>query len=149
MYKLRIDTNGNILDQYNSGSAEPVHNSVDNQGYTWIESHEAHNVIMEYWTGSEWATKTTRPSPWYVWNGTAWAEDLALKDVAMGVQYQILRGHRNSLLLECDWTQLADAPLTAEKVTEWATYRQVLRDFPSNNLDFLSVESLVWPEVPS
>ena len=149
MYKLRIDTNGNILDQYNSGEVEPVHNSVDNQGYTWIESDIAHNVIMDYWTGSEWATKTTRPSPWYVWNGTAWVEDLGLKEIIFASQLLEMRMQRSHLLFVCDWTQLADAPLTAEKVTEWATYRQVLRDFPSNNLDFLSVESLVWPEVPS
>ena len=148
MYKLRIDTHGNILDQYNSGSADPVHNSVDNEGFTWIESDEAHNVVMEYWKGTSWATKTTRPSPWHVWDGTDWVENLGLKATAQGVQYRALRAHRDNLLLNCDWTQLVDAPLTVEKIAEWVTYRQVLRDFPANNLEFLDFSVLVWPEVP-
>lgn len=39
-----------------------------------------------------------------------------------------IRLKRNELLKKCDWTQLTDCQLTAEKKTEWATYRQQLRD---------------------
>lgn len=42
-----------------------------------------------------------------------------------------VRKHRNKLLAESDWTQTIDAPLTEEKQTEWATYRQALRDLLS------------------
>ncbi len=42
-----------------------------------------------------------------------------------------IRHERNSLLIQSDWTQIADSPLTDEKKAEWATYRQELRDFPS------------------
>ncbi|MBO59915.1 MAG: hypothetical protein CL440_06895 [Acidimicrobiaceae bacterium] len=42
-----------------------------------------------------------------------------------------VRHRRNALLIESDWTQMADSPLTDEKKAEWATYRQELRDFPS------------------
>ena len=54
---------------------------------------------------------------------------------------------RNSLLLECDWTQGADSPLSDTKKTEWATYRQALRDFDYANVtqDF----GIVWPTKPS
>lgn len=38
---------------------------------------------------------------------------------------------RNIRLLETDWTQLPDVPLTAEQKSAWATYRQALRDVPS------------------
>ena len=38
------------------------------------------------------------------------------------------RVRRNCMLFQSDWTQVADAPLSAEKVAEWATYRQELRD---------------------
>ena len=41
-----------------------------------------------------------------------------------------VRGRRSWLLAECDWTQLADAPLTDEKKTAYVTYRQALRDVP-------------------
>lgn len=36
-----------------------------------------------------------------------------------------VRGQRNGFLANCDWTQLADAPVDA---AAWATYRQALRD---------------------
>ena len=39
-----------------------------------------------------------------------------------------IRGQRNQLLKDCDWTQIADS--TADK-TAWATYRQALRDLPA------------------
>ncbi|WP_199750779.1 MULTISPECIES: tail fiber assembly protein [Gemmobacter] len=35
------------------------------------------------------------------------------------------------MLSDSDWTQLADAPLTPAKQAQWATYRQELRDIPS------------------
>ena len=42
------------------------------------------------------------------------------------------RLERDQLLKESDWTQLADkAGLADSKVTEWATYRQSLRDLPT------------------
>ena len=34
---------------------------------------------------------------------------------------------RNFLLMDSDWTQLGDAPITAEQKAQWATYRQKLR----------------------
>lgn len=43
-----------------------------------------------------------------------------------------LRNERNKKLSWCDWTQLSDAPITEELKSEWATYRQLLRDLPSN-----------------
>jgi hypothetical protein len=39
-----------------------------------------------------------------------------------------IRLKRNNLLSESDWTQFNDSPLSAEKKSEWATYRQALRD---------------------
>ena len=39
-----------------------------------------------------------------------------------------MRNHRDRLLEESDWTQVADAPVDKEA---WATYRQALRDFPA------------------
>jgi hypothetical protein len=39
-----------------------------------------------------------------------------------------MRLHRNRLLADSDWTQVADAPVDREA---WASYRQALRDFPA------------------
>lgn len=59
--------------------------------------------------------------------------------------YESLRRQRNKLLLESDWTQLADAPLTSDKKQEWATYRQALRDLP-NTVD---INNIVYPTAPN
>lgn len=40
-----------------------------------------------------------------------------------------MRLHRDRLLKESDWTQVADAPVDRQA---WATYRQALRDFPAS-----------------
>jgi hypothetical protein len=42
-----------------------------------------------------------------------------------------IRARRDDLLAKCDWTVLADSPLTEEKRAEWLTYRQGLRDISS------------------
>ena len=53
-----------------------------------------------------------------------------------------VRRVRNSLLRVCDWTQATDSPLSGSKKTEWATYRQALRDVPANTSDTTNVN---WP----
>ena len=41
-----------------------------------------------------------------------------------------IRENRNDMLASSDWTQLLDAPLTAQQKTAWASYRKALRDLP-------------------
>ena len=43
----------------------------------------------------------------------------------------VFREFRNKLLAKSDWTQVPDSPLSDSKKTEWQTYRQALRDMPS------------------
>lgn len=56
------------------------------------------------------------------------------------------RESRAYALSQCDWTQVPDAPLTAEQKAAWAAYRQELRDlttqegFPWN---------VTWPTKPA
>ena len=59
-------------------------------------------------------------------------------------QINEIRNQRNQLLSSCDWTQVLDSPLTEEKLNEWATYRQALRDFPGT-VDLTNIE---WPTQP-
>tara|TARA_R110000868_G_scaffold163273_1_gene395434 strand:- start:256 stop:531 length:276 start_codon:yes stop_codon:yes gene_type:complete len=56
-----------------------------------------------------------------------------------------VRVKRDALLSQTDWTQLVDSPLTAEKKTEWATYRQRLRDLPSTLTTKKDVANVVFP----
>ena len=58
--------------------------------------------------------------------------------------WENIRNERNQLLLECDWTQLSDSPLTAEKKTEWQTYRQELRDITNQS----DPKNIIWPTKP-
>ena len=50
----------------------------------------------------------------------------------MKIYWDELTDKRNRKLITSDWTQMPDAPLTDAKKTEWATYRQQLRDIPNN-----------------
>ena len=63
--------------------------------------------------------------------------------------FPTIRIQRNTLLTESDWTQMSDSPLTDSKKTEWATYRQSLRDLPSNNSSATSIDDVTFPSVPS
>jgi hypothetical protein len=50
------------------------------------------------------------------------------EDELIEKQLNIIRSERDRLLKDSDWTQIPNSPLSAEKVQEWATYRQQLRD---------------------
>ena len=62
------------------------------------------------------------------------------------------RAERDRLLSACDWTQLPDSPLSAEKKAEWATYRTALRDLPEDqewpDVTFPNDPDYVEPETP-
>lgn len=69
------------------------------------------------------------------------AEEIqAAKDSAMAN----IRATRNQLLNACDWTQAVDC--TIAKKTEWATYRQTLRDLPSTITEPRTFSA--WPNNP-
>jgi len=57
-------------------------------------------------------------------------------------KWEEIREIRNGLLLECDWTQLADIPM--ETKNNWQSYRQQLRDVTNQ----LNPFSIVWPVKP-
>ena len=57
-------------------------------------------------------------------------------------QWFIIRETRNELLVECDWTQLAD--VSNETKSIWSEYRQSLRDITSQTNPF----SITWPVKP-
>ena len=58
------------------------------------------------------------------------------------------RTERDQLLKDSDWTQTADkGGLADSKVTEWATYRQALRDLPADDSGW--PHSVTRPTKPS
>jgi hypothetical protein len=67
------------------------------------------------------------------------AESIASKDAE---QAKAMREQRSTKLAECDWTQVADAPV--DKAV-WATYRQALRDVTTQT-GF--PWTITWPDTP-
>ena len=63
--------------------------------------------------------------------------------------WNAVRSERNALLAASDWTQLSDSALSDTKKTEWATYRQALRDVPSNNLSASVRSDVNFPTEPT
>ncbi len=57
-----------------------------------------------------------------------------------------IRVSRDQRLAISDWTQGLDSPLTDAKKTEWATYRQELRDYPATASKVSEFGS--WPTPP-
>jgi hypothetical protein len=63
------------------------------------------------------------------------AEELQAR---VDTQWASIRNARNQMLKDCDWTQVADAPVDK---AFWATYRQALRDITTQTDPF----NIVWP----
>jgi hypothetical protein len=56
--------------------------------------------------------------------------------------------NNSKVIDESDWTQTEDSPLTDAKKAEWATYRQALRDLPSQYTDSDNINDVVFPTQP-
>ena len=74
---------------------------------------------------------------------TGWSYDGSSFSAPPPATIDQVRELRTVMLLATDWTQLPNSPLTDEKKTEWATYRQKLRDVPASYPD------VTWPTAPS
>jgi hypothetical protein len=87
------------------------------------------------------------------YDGLTWRDNtqkptLAEMEAAWPAAYEAagftaLRAERTLKLSQCDWTQVADAPVDKKA---WADYRQALRDLPDNTTDPYSPE---WPTPPA
>ena len=72
------------------------------------------------------------------------------------IKLQQIRNIRSGLLLQSDWTQGNDSPLTDSKKAERRTYRQQLRDFPTTvdlsqigyDENLKVVLNVTWPNKP-
>ena len=117
----------------------PIYQIKDNNGY-WLREEicSSKHAGQDYLQTSSPDSSLVRPK----WNGTSWIEDASIEDQ----ENILIRIERNKKLSASDWTQVADAPLTAQQVADWATYRQTLRDLPANTPD---PKNFTWPAEPS
>tara|TARA_S200002703_G_scaffold1634_1_gene2796 strand:- start:424 stop:723 length:300 start_codon:yes stop_codon:yes gene_type:complete len=66
------------------------------------------------------------------------------KEERPAVELEKLRGERNNLLSQSDWTQNRDVTLSND--ADWKTYRQELRDITKT---YKSLATVKWPTPPS
>ena len=73
---------------------------------------------------------------------TAAEQEAAYRAAKDAEQAKSVRETRTKKLAESDWTQLTDAPVNSAL---WATYRQALRDVPSQSS---FPWDITWPDAP-
>ena len=97
--------------------------------------HHLINGIEVPFTAEEEAARDAEEAAW-----SAGAFDRAMAD---------LRQRRNRLLLESDWTMLADTTLTNVQKTSWMNYRTELRNITEGLSTVEDVNSVVFPNTPN
>lgn len=105
--------------------------------YRFVEAQIGDN---QYYDGSDFIIEETEVVEYQkVRNKTEQEIEQEINNMWNSIRFQ-----RNELLLECDWTQLPDSPLTNQKQTEWQIYRQSLRDITQQTNPF----GISWPTPP-
>jgi len=100
----------------------------------WVEKYVARDMFAD--TTDEDGKKTTK------------AQHEATYQA--GLDAKTAEGHRttrNKLLVDSDWTQINDSPLSNEVKTAWATYRQELRGI-SDLDEWPNLSDDDWPVAP-
>ena len=90
----------------------------------------------------QWFTKYIAGPVFVDGETTAAEQETAYKAQKDTEQAKSVRDSRNTKLSECDWTQVADAPVDK---TVWATYRQALRDVTTQSGFPWTID---WPVAP-
>lgn len=109
-----------------------------------------HNYIKDgqlyAYTDAQVAAKSVPQQPYIKWSNTtfSWYDSRTPDQINIQMEYQV-KGQRNILLYQSDWTQIPNGPLTPTLQQEWATYRQLLRDIPQQPGYPTNV---VWPQQP-
>jgi len=86
------------------------------------------------------------PNPNYSYNvNTKQWEDARTDKQKYDQQATIVLSQRSTLLYQSDWTQIPGNPLIQPVQQQWATYRQALRDIPTQTGYPFNV---VWPTSP-
>ena len=106
-------------------------------------------VMNEVYSGITWHdTSFTKPTEEEV--------NAKITELNNAEPMRLLRIERDIRLQETDWTVLPDAQLSADKVNEYKTYRQALRDLPATANPQIETElyelddgSVTYPTKPS
>jgi hypothetical protein len=99
------------------------------------------DVIATWYWKDGWQTREANTDAFMHWVDYAWVFNYESF-------WNIIKQDRDMRVLQSDWTQFPDSPLTTEKKAEWAAYRQALRDVPANNSEVTDLNDIIWPTSP-
>lgn len=109
------------------------------------EGHNLLQIVNQFYRkNNTWINRGNKPTENHEWNFSTEAWELNSEKLWINIRHE-----RRSRLNQTDWTVLPDAPLTAAKKTEWAVYRQELRDIPLSNSNVTSISEVTWPTPPA
>ena len=69
-----------------------------------------------------------------------------INTVLAEIKWDEIRNKRDFLIINTDYTQVSDSPLSPEKKAEFTAYRQALRDIPQA---YDNPDDIVWPTKPT
>jgi len=107
----------------------------------WFPVRLDEGIVDEKFVGSMFIIHTNEVVEMKLWSKYTADEKAEMDRQAASA----IRAERNTKLTECDWTQLNDTPLDNPSKVAWTTYRQALRDIPSQS-GF--PHNVVWPVKP-
>lgn len=131
-----IQPNPNPSGAYPAPQSNPFPGAIgltDGQAQTLLD----YNGFVSIEQNEDGVTVTPNTEAWEAWKAEQPdpSEQLAAE----------VRTQRDALLAACDWTQMADSPLSKEEKAAYQAYRQALRDVPQQE-GF--PETINWPEEP-
>jgi hypothetical protein len=111
----------------------------------WLPFSEVHNATAnQVMTSSEMVVSEDAVTRTFVYRDMTAEELAATQQVDNTGAWSNTRSERNNRLSRCDWTQLADSPLTDAEKLNWKTYRQALRDITTQT----DPNNITWPLEP-
>ena len=100
---------------------------------TWLEEQKLVAVtepqLADHRDKVEIVDPFEKDGKWYTTKVTAYVDDTPAPTTEE--KWHNVRNIRNQMLKDSDWTRMDDADITDSKKTEYATYRQALRDLPT------------------
>lgn len=148
--EIRLRSNGAVMydDEWRKWVAKTYGRSVGPISPEAIEMFDS-DVVFEgpqaqptrYQVAFRDGVEQQSDGKWYTKYSVADMNDEA-KAATDAAQARSVREQRNQKLKECDWTQLADAPVDKDS---WAAYRAELRNLPTQ-AGF--PWDITWPETP-
>jgi hypothetical protein len=121
----------------NTSFPSPISNSV-------LAEYNVYPVTIA--TPPQYDNKTHRAVQGVANVSGTWVQTWTLKELPFEQASSNVRGHRNYLLAESDWTQLPDSPLNLDAKGAWQLYRETLRMIPQQQGFPWNV---TWPPEPT